>query len=257
MAENVTLADYFRRGTTNIQWCEDLVAKHAHSDWVAEYYNTWSNLPFYMVAIFGMKRCVEMKLNRSFWAAEVVMFLGIGIGSTLFHAHQSRVAQYADEIPMTLLLIAQINGMEGTHPWLTSSIKGKQAPFYRWLHGFVACIWALYVYTNDYAFFTVVFSVQICTNFGMLGDCGRRLKHSQLNWYIAMTFIAVAKICWELERKLYRDGACDTPGALSLHPVWHLGAGIAHYFGMRQCAELLEFSNRGKLGNSKKIDKVD
>ncbi|CAB9512572.1 expressed unknown protein [Seminavis robusta] len=60
-----------------------VVAKHAHSDWIAEYYNFWSNLAFCVAALIGIKRCVELKLSVAFWAAEVVMCFGIGFGSMI------------------------------------------------------------------------------------------------------------------------------------------------------------------------------
>ncbi|CAB9520342.1 expressed unknown protein [Seminavis robusta] len=252
MAE-VSWSDQFQRGTTNIKWCEDVVARHAHSDWIAEYYNFWSNLAFCFAGLIGMKRCVELKLTGAFWAAEVVMCFGIGFGSMIFHAHQSKVSQNFDEILMSMLLMAHLHTLKDATLWLTPS-KGKRAPLYYWYHIWVAAYWAIYAYTNVYEHFNIGFTIQAICVFLLLFDVGMRFNHSQQKWYASVGSLVIAKVIWGFERKHYEEGTCDSPGALAYHPLWHVGAALSHYFAMQQCAELLEIHRSGKSGSGKKID---
>jgi hypothetical protein len=108
------LASFFERGTANVRWCEDVVAGHHYHESIAEFYNTITNIAFIIAALLGLKRVYDSRkpeaisagrpsLSNAFVLSEMTMLIGVGFGSMLFHAHQSRFSQWADEVPMSVL----------------------------------------------------------------------------------------------------------------------------------------------------------
>lgn len=241
---------YFRRGTANVQWCEDVVASHAHHDWIAEYYNTWSNMTFCLVALVGFWRCRSDGLKWSFWTAESIMMM-IGIGSFLFHAHQSKLAQVTDELPMVLLLLTQSHCLEDLHP-STALKEGKSIrPFYLLNHGFVLMYWIMYSVSDNYEIFLNGFGVQMGALFILGFDAGRRMEISQQKWICSFSAFAIGQGCWQLERYLYRTDSCHAPGIILLHPLWHLLAALSHMVMMSNYADLKQRINGGSDKASK------
>ncbi|KAJ1304974.1 hypothetical protein OPQ81_000017 [Rhizoctonia solani] len=77
--------------TATIDWCED---NYTHTRYVAEWYNTISNIPFILLGLFGAYSCLAPHLqpnrkpipdgNRH--AAGNIGIMFIGFGSAIFHA---------------------------------------------------------------------------------------------------------------------------------------------------------------------------
>ncbi|KAN0127928.1 Ceramidase [Lactarius tabidus] len=82
--------------TATLDWCE---ANYQFSHYVAEISNTFSNIFFIVICLYGALRSTQERLPTRF----LVGFAGcalIGIGSFLFHATLLYEAQLADELPM-------------------------------------------------------------------------------------------------------------------------------------------------------------
>ncbi|KAF8492743.1 ceramidase [Russula emetica] len=82
--------------TATLDWCE---ANYQFSHYVAEMSNTFSNLFFVCISIYGAR----LSSRESLPARYLVGFAGcalIGLGSFVFHATLLYEAQLADELPM-------------------------------------------------------------------------------------------------------------------------------------------------------------
>lgn len=242
LLENTTWV--FHRGTANIRWCEDVVAAHVYHDWIAEFFNTISNVTFVSVALLGLKRVADSRLTKqfeypplptSFIVAELIMLVGVGFGSMMFHAHQSRIAQLADELPMSLLVAAMMHCMKGLHPLTTDSQNSKM--LFRCSHATFALLWVVYLYTQIYEIFLLCFLLQIILAVTIGYDVGRRKKLSQRKWWLGVGCILGAKMVWNLERERFEQGSCDAPYTMWLHPLWHFGASLSHYLCMSGLAD--------------------
>jgi dihydroceramidase len=117
---NTSLASQSRTGywgavTANIDWCEE---NYVHSNYVAEVFNTFSNLPYIFVGVIcGIRHFLFWRHNK---ATEVGHFnwypdsqrtgyaylvLAVtGAGSMLFHAMLTKESQLADELPLSWLI---------------------------------------------------------------------------------------------------------------------------------------------------------
>ncbi|KAH9987709.1 ceramidase [Russula vinacea] len=82
--------------TATLDWCE---ANYQFSRYVAEMSNTFSNLFFVYISLYG----AWLSLRQSLPARYLVGFAGcalVGLGSIFFHATLLYEAQLADELPM-------------------------------------------------------------------------------------------------------------------------------------------------------------
>ncbi|CAB9519361.1 Pfam:aPHC [Seminavis robusta] len=242
-----SLSKVFERGSANIIWCEHVLAMKNASGmkedaWIAEYWNSWTNLAFVVAGILGLLRVASDMTKTAklhLWgvlSAELTLMIGVGFGSFMFHAHQSRVAQIADELPMCLLTLFYNYALRGLHPLTTDpKYSGK---FYGISLIFVVGLWAIYIYTGIYDVFVLCFSTQVVSTIALSWDAGRRVNHPTTVFYTGVSCLAFGKVLWEYERYLFRNEACDAPGTIWLHPLWHIGAALSHYCTMLNITNL-------------------
>ncbi|KAF8603721.1 alkaline phytoceramidase [Ceratobasidium sp. AG-I] len=87
--------------TATIDWCED---NYTHTRYIAEWYNTISNLPFIALGIYGAYRAlteIPGPMRRWRFAAPNIGIACVGLGSFIFHATLKWYAQVLlDEMPM-------------------------------------------------------------------------------------------------------------------------------------------------------------
>lgn len=82
--------------TASIDWCEQ---NYVHTPYIAEFYNTLTNLPTILLGLWGCYGSFKGGLRRRY-ALGYLGLTGIGLGSLLFHATLKYEAQLLDELPM-------------------------------------------------------------------------------------------------------------------------------------------------------------
>ena len=85
--------------TANIVWCEE---KYAMSPWIAEFWNSTTNIPFVALAAFCLWKGWQIRIPWRFLFC-YLMVMAIGVGSFIFHATLRYEAQLLDELPMMIL----------------------------------------------------------------------------------------------------------------------------------------------------------
>ncbi|KAF8307453.1 alkaline phytoceramidase [Clavulina sp. PMI_390] len=85
--------------TASIDWCED---NYVITDYIAEFWNTLSNIPFVFLGVYGAYRALSNDLpHKSRFALMHAFIAVIGIGSSIFHLTLKWYAQVVlDELPM-------------------------------------------------------------------------------------------------------------------------------------------------------------
>lgn len=87
---------YWGNVTAAINWCEK---DYVVSRYIAEFWNSVSNLPFILLAVAGLYHSFYYRLSfRN--ALQYIAFGIVGLGSFLFHATLRFHAQMWDEVPM-------------------------------------------------------------------------------------------------------------------------------------------------------------
>ncbi|KAJ1305235.1 hypothetical protein OPQ81_000264 [Rhizoctonia solani] len=108
--------------TATIDWCED---NYTHSQYVAEWYNTVSNIPFIALGLYGAYYSlteIPSAMHRSRFAAPHFGIACIGLGSFIFHATLNWYAQVLlDEMPMiyvsSMVLYLVFAPTDGSGSW--------------------------------------------------------------------------------------------------------------------------------------------
>eukprot|EP01080_Neovahlkampfia_damariscottae_P000978 gene978-9885_t len=89
---------YWSPSTSSVDWCE---LNYQHSTYVAETFNTFTAI-FYIFAAFIFQlqfKKINMSIPFRFYFMNLI-FIGVALGTILFHATLKRSAQLMDEFPM-------------------------------------------------------------------------------------------------------------------------------------------------------------
>jgi alkaline ceramidase len=88
----------FNYQSSQLDWCEP---NYTHSKYIAEYWNTCSNIIFIVLGINGLKFCRDKKLP-SIYRLLFLVYIFTGLSSMWFHATLSLIGQLFDEIGICL-----------------------------------------------------------------------------------------------------------------------------------------------------------
>ena len=75
------LVGYWGEPTSTIDWCEH---NYVHSFYIAEFWNTLSNLSFVLLGIYGLSHSIKHGFEWRFHAQFIAVII-TGIGSAMFH----------------------------------------------------------------------------------------------------------------------------------------------------------------------------
>ncbi|XP_007952682.1 alkaline ceramidase 1 [Orycteropus afer afer] len=92
----------FAYQSSEVDWCE---SNFVYSELVAEFYNTFSNVPFFIFGPLMMSLMHPYAQKRSLWTHGVcAIFMVVGLFSMYFHMTLSFLGQLLDEIAILWLL---------------------------------------------------------------------------------------------------------------------------------------------------------
>ena len=78
---------YWGGRTANVEWCEAVTHGFTYSPYIAETFNTFSNIFFVLAAINGLTRACKLRLPIAFHTTEALILL-VATGSSSFHSTQ-------------------------------------------------------------------------------------------------------------------------------------------------------------------------
>ncbi|KAE8723836.1 putative methionine--tRNA ligase-like [Hibiscus syriacus] len=81
---------------TSTDWCEK---NYVHSSYIAEFFNTTSNVPGILLALIGLVNALRQRFEKRFSVLHISNMI-LAIGSMIYHATLQRVKQQGDETPM-------------------------------------------------------------------------------------------------------------------------------------------------------------
>ncbi|MED6118609.1 hypothetical protein PIB30_004213 [Stylosanthes scabra] len=91
-----TLSSFWGPVTSTTECCEK---NYAHSSYIAEFYNTISNIPCILLALLGLINALRQRFEKRFTVLHLSN-MALAIGSVLYHATLQNVQQQSDETPM-------------------------------------------------------------------------------------------------------------------------------------------------------------
>ncbi|KAF8014279.1 hypothetical protein BT93_H0192 [Corymbia citriodora subsp. variegata] len=89
---------------TSIDWCEK---NYVHSSYIAEFFNTVSNIPGILLALIGLVNALRQCFEKRFSVLHISNII-LAIGSMLYHATLQQVTHQGDETPMVWEILLYI-----------------------------------------------------------------------------------------------------------------------------------------------------
>ncbi|GAB2221752.1 hypothetical protein Droror1_Dr00012940 [Drosera rotundifolia] len=87
--------------TSTVECCEK---NYVYSSYIAEFFNTISNIPCILLALIGLINALRQRFEKRFTVLHLSN-MSLAIGSVLYHATLQRVQQQSDETPMVWELL--------------------------------------------------------------------------------------------------------------------------------------------------------
>ncbi|KAJ6806370.1 alkaline ceramidase 3 [Iris pallida] len=206
--------------TSTTEWCE---ANYTHSSYIAEFYNTISNVPCILLALIGLTNALRQRFEKRFSILHISNMI-LAVGSIVFHATLQHVLQQSDETPMVWEMLLYLYVLYSPDWHYRSTM-----PTFLFLYGaafavvhslvrfgigfkvhygclFLLCVprmYKYYIYTEDVA--------------------AKRLAH------LFLASISLGSICWLIDRFFCKK---LTPWYINPqgHAWWHVLMGFNSYF---------------------------
>ncbi|KNC99489.1 uncharacterized protein SPPG_04885 [Spizellomyces punctatus DAOM BR117] len=221
--------------TSTLDWCEE---NYLLSHYVAEWWNTTSNLVFHVTALIGIYNAVRVKAEAriiySFLALAVV-----GTGSAAFHGSLTYEMQLMDELPMIygscIFVFSTLQTFPpGKFPTLTSIVLAVYALF----------VTVVYIMLRDPVFHQVSYAVLVAITslvpIAHINKLGRIYPGTKrVLWFLYVTSLGsylFGFLLWNIDNfycDAFRSWKNTTGYPLrvlgELHAWWHLLTGYGSY----------------------------
>mmetsp|Transcript_20823 Transcript_20823/g.38753 ORF Transcript_20823/g.38753 Transcript_20823/m.38753 type:complete len:284 (+) Transcript_20823:1-852(+) len=221
-------------GAKGINWCEE---DYVHTEFVAELWNTLSNLAFVAAGVAGWRMTTQLKLPRRFYGLSLAI-IGLGITSGAFHGTLLWINQKLDETFENASLV-----------YLFHSDKASDViPL---VHSLIVLAGAFtitfFLFCELHLIGSVLVTLVKVRQWSQLADKVTDGK-AGLNGAVRTCAVSVAMgaICWLIDRL-----ACKQVSQLAfnpqLHAWWHILCGISLYEGFVLAAALHNFQQALEL----------
>ncbi|EPS71569.1 hypothetical protein M569_03190 [Genlisea aurea] len=208
--------------TSTYDWCE---TNYVYSPYVAEIFNTLSNVPCILLALIGLVNSLSQRFEKRFSVLHLSNMI-LSIGSILYHATLQQLQQQADETPMVWEMLLYIYILYSPD-WHYQSTM----PTFLFLYG------AVFAVAHSLFHFNTLFKVHyallcllcIPRMYKYYIHTEERSAKRIAKLYLA-TLVAATSF-WLVDRLLCKKISTGWwPYDLQGHAVWHFLMGFNSYF---------------------------
>ncbi|RKP14394.1 ceramidase-domain-containing protein [Piptocephalis cylindrospora] len=221
--------------TARLDWCEE---NYVVCKYIAEFWNTVSNLIFVAVALYGINLCRSKQLGTRYTACFSLLAL-IGVGSWLFHMTLLREFQALDELPMWFMIVlftyvmSEVRDKPIRGPWFPALLITETLVFPP-AYASIPNPWFFLVFFSSQTFLVLYFSLR---SYSILPSSNPAKKSAKSILILAWVSLGLAFALWVADTALcsqirsLRTMAGDSFFAsfLQFHALWHLGTGFSIY----------------------------
>jgi dihydroceramidase len=225
---------YYKTVTSSIDWCEP---NYTHSYYIAEFYNSFSNILFIISGIYGMILSIKLGYEKRYWIQYLFNII-VGLGSFGFHATLQFEKQQLDESPMVfaviflfyIMLMTDAVSSTTDKRWYAQTLARKLILIFLTVY---ACVFSRLHYQYRWTtFFQIHFGIWCVSTFVIFIGHYRRLRKKNPNYdldRVVVTYILtvlVGTIFWNLDFHF-----CESLHWIKGHAIWHILLGINSWFG--------------------------
>ncbi|KAI3945965.1 hypothetical protein C5167_009480 [Papaver somniferum] len=225
--------------TSTTEWCEK---NYVYSSYVAEFFNTVSNVPCILLAFFGLINALSQRFEKRFSVLHISNMI-LAIGSGLFHATLQHVQQQSDETPMVWEMLLYLYILYSPDWHYRSTM-----PTFLFLYGIVFAVAHSFVrfeigFKFHYAILCLLGIPRMYKYYIYTADASAK----RLAKLYVLT-ISLGSVCWLCDRFLCKEisGWYINPQG---HAFWHILMGFNSYFANT----FLMFCRAQQLGWSPRV----
>lgn len=206
--------------TSTKEWCEP---NYVYSSYIAEFFNTISNIPCILLAFIGLVNALRQGFEKRFTVLHISNMI-LAIGSMLYHATLQRMQQQGDETPMVWEMLLYIYILYSPDWHYRSTM-----PIFLFLYG------AIFAVVHSQVRFSVFFKL----HYGLLCLlCIPRMykyyiytedRHAKWLAKMYLVSLVVGCMCWLVDRVFCKDVSKWVFNPQG-HAMWHVMMGFNSYF---------------------------
>ncbi|KAJ2080277.1 Alkaline ceramidase 3 [Coemansia sp. RSA 988] len=226
---------YWGPATSTIDWCEE---NYVMCTYIAEFWNTTTNVVFFALAAFGMYQVRATKQESRFLLCYIAMMV-VGLGSWLFHMTLQYQWQLADELPMVygtcicIYCALQADAKVGTNIYVSLG-----------LFGYSAVVTLVYVQIRKPVFHQVAYGLEVLIILIRNMIHQMEIRKTNLGAYTEMMQLyqlgvgsfGLAFVLWNIDnifcteiRALRNALPVVLAPLFQLHAYWHIGTALGCY----------------------------
>ena len=211
-----------------IKFCEP---KYEVSDYIYEFFNTISNIPFIVVAYLNYDK---NKKNKYAY----ISLSSVGFGSLLLHGTGNYYGEMIDEVSMLIFVYTTLCLYE-------EYVKKQNLMIYN------IVFLSMYIVFKIHLIFLVIFGSQVAYLMYVNYHSTKNNYLSRIYSIYSFCIFVTGKILWDLEQNF-----CDTyPSFKWFHPIWHIFSCTASFLVLKSNEIYLKMNL--KKNNSYKIILVE
>lgn len=205
---------------TSTDWCE---RNYVYSSYIAELFNTISNVPCIVLALFGLINALWQRFEKRFSVLHISNMI-LAIGSMIYHATLQRKQQQGDETPMVWEMLLYIYILYSPD-WHYQSTM----PTFLFLYG------AAFAVFHSLVRFQIGFKVHymilclLCIPRMYKYYIHTKDVHAKWLAKLYLGTISVGGLCWLLDR-LFCENISGWYFNPQGHALWHIFMGFNSYF---------------------------
>lgn len=205
-------SQYWGEYDTNIRFCE---RNYYQSQYISEYYNTYSNILFILLPIHLIRLKCDINL--------IYTMVGIGIGSALFHATTRYYSEFIYEFFMFIILMM--------YNWKLYNILG-----FIWCPNILSLVYILYflyIKSNYYTFFHLVVFISAIFIYLQLAQYYKYSKNIIAKKLIKRSLycLIIGIIFWIIDQYYVVHNSCYKISWIEIcHPLWHVCTALCVYY---------------------------
>ncbi|XP_059632143.1 alkaline ceramidase-like [Cornus florida] len=206
--------------TSSTEWCEQ---NYVYSSYIAEFFNTISNIPCLILALIGLVNALRQGFEKRFSVLHLSN-MALAIGSMLFHATLQRLQQQGDETPMVWEMLLYIYILYSPDWHYRSTM-----PTFLFLYG------AVFAILHSQVRFEIGFKLHYLV---LCLLCIPRMYKYYIHTEdrsakrLAKSYLAtllLGSLCWLCDR-LFCEDISRWPFNPQGHALWHIFMGFNSYF---------------------------
>lgn len=206
--------------TSTTESCEK---NYAVSSYLAEFYNTLSNIPCILLALIGLINALRQRFEKRFSFLHISNII-LALGSMLFHATLQRGQQRSDETPMVWEILLYLYILYSPDWHYRSTI-----PTFLFIYGAAfALLHSLLPFGLGFKVHYAILSLLCIPRMYKYYIHTQDLSAKRVaKWYLATLFLG--SLCWLFDRVLCKEisGWAFNPQG---HAIWHVLMGFSTYF---------------------------